>query len=93
MEYNKHNDEHNYIIIRGGLKLAQIIHLDKYLAREQPIDVEAIRANARKLKAGLIAPATEEVDYEIAAEHTSEPIKSMEDINRISKYLIDNKRY
>ena len=73
--------------------MTQVIQLDKYMAKDQTINMTAIRDNVRKLKAGLISPATEDTTCELAAEHTSEPIKSMEDINRISKYLIDNKRY
>lgn len=60
---------------------------------DKSIDMETIRSNARKLRAGLIAPATEDTSCELAAEHTAEPIKDMEDINRISKFLIDQKRY
>lgn len=57
------------------------------------IDVNAIKRSTRKLQAGLIAPASETVTEELAAEHTSEPIKSMDDIMRISDYLIRNERY
>lgn len=57
------------------------------------IDMKALRTNARKLNAGLIAPATEEVTLELASEHAAEPIKSMDDILRVSEYLIENKRY
>lgn len=57
-----------------------------------PIDVKALREN-RRLQAGLIAPATERVEQELAAEHTSEPIKSMDDIMRISEYLIEHERW
>lgn len=60
---------------------------------DKSIDMETIRSNARKLRAGLIAPATEDTSCELAAEHTAEPIKDMEDINRISKFLIGQKRY
>lgn len=60
---------------------------------DKSIDMVAIRSNVRKLKAGLISPATEDTSYELAAEHTSEPIKDMDDIIRISRYLIENKRY
>lgn len=59
----------------------------------QFINTDVVRANAKKLKAGLIAPPVEDTSYRIAAEHTSEPIKSLDDINRISKFLIKNKRY
>ena len=49
-------------------------------------------ANAR-LKDGMILPAAQEVRIELAAEHAGEPIKSIEDIERISSYLIEQKRY
>ncbi len=63
------------------------------VTQDKSINVQTVQSSARKLKAGLIAPATENTICELAAEHTSEPIKSMDDIIRISRYLIDNKRY
>lgn len=60
--------------------------------RSTPIDITAIQQN-NKLRAGLIAPAKEAVSQELAPEHTAEPIKSMDDIMRISRYLIQSKRY
>lgn len=57
------------------------------------IDLSALRANQRKLESGLIAPSEEEVPFELASEHAAEPIKSMDDIVRISSFLIENKRY
>lgn len=50
-------------------------------------------SSERKLAAGLIAPATEDTHCELAPEHAAEPIKSMDDIIRISEYLISNGRY
>ena len=47
----------------------------------------------RKLADGLIAPATAPVEFELAGDHKAEPIKSLDDINRISTYLIANKRW
>lgn len=67
-----------------------VLNLNK---EDKAINVSAIQQNNRKLRAGLIAPATEDTSTTLAAEHTSEPIKSMDDILRISKYLIQNKRY
>ena len=61
--------------------------------RKQPINVGVLKESTRKLRAGLIAPAKEEVHTELAEDRTSEPIKKMEDINRISEYLLDNERY
>lgn len=57
------------------------------------INLAAIQQSARKLRAGLIAPADQDVQVEYAPEHSAEPIKSMDDIIRISRYLISNKRY
>lgn len=66
----------------------------EYVKRsDKIIDIAALRRNERVLKAGLIAPATETVKCEFAPEHTSEPIKSLDDISRISKYLISAGRY
>lgn len=57
------------------------------------IDHQKIESSRRRLEYGVIQPAEEQVQIEIANEHTSEPIKSLDDINRISRYLIDNDRY
>ncbi len=60
---------------------------------ERTISVASIQQNDMKLRAGLIAPATEDISTPLAPEHTSEPIKSMDDIMRISRFLMDNGRY
>ena len=57
------------------------------------IDFATLQRNNRKLVAGLIAPAVEESRCELAPEHAAEPIKSMSDISRISKFLISKERY
>ena len=59
---------------------------------QQAINVEQLKQN-RRLSSDLIAPAAERVTQELAAEHTSEPIKSMDDIMRISEYLIEHERW
>ena len=68
-----------------------ILKLD--YSHKQFINVAALRQNSRKLSAGLISPAKEETRCELAPEHAAEPIKSMDDINRISRYLISEGRY
>lgn len=60
---------------------------------EKKIDVDKLKQNNRKLEAGLIAPAVEETYCELAPEHAAEPIKSMDDIFRITNYLVSQKRY
>lgn len=58
------------------------------------INLNALRAsNERRLDPSLILPAQEETICEVAPEHAAEPIKSMDDIMAISKFLIDNGRY
>lgn len=73
--------------------MAKIIKLDLTKTNAPIIDVSAVQQSCRKLKAGLIAPATQEVTQELAAEHAAEPIKDMNDIIRISQFLIGQKRY
>jgi len=73
---------------------SNIITMDTYLPREDTIDIASVRRDAgRKLAAGLIAPAIEDTRCELAPEHAAEPIKSLDDIERVSRYLIDNGRY
>ena len=58
------------------------------------IDINSLReGTSRKLAAGLISPAVENTGCELAPEHSAEPIKSMDDIFRISQFLIDSRRY
>lgn len=65
-----------------------------YVKTSNIIDISAIRAGGvRKLAPGLISPATEDVSCEIAPEHAAEPIKNMEDIEKVSEYLIENERF
>lgn len=57
------------------------------------IDIKSVKDSSRRLKAGLIAPASERVEQELAQEHAAEPIKDMNDIIRISQYLINEERF
>lgn len=62
--------------------------------RASVIDVSSLRNSAvRRLSDGLIAPAEEEVEEVLAQEHAAEPIKSMDDIIRVSEYLIGQERW
>lgn len=70
-----------------------VLKLEYAKTNNNVIDISALRRNDRILKAGLIAPANEVSHCELAPEHTADPIKSLDDISRISKYLIANKRY
>lgn len=76
--------------------MAQIIYMDfrkQTTDQKEAIDVTRVIASRRQLSATLIQPASEQVAVELADEHTSEPIKSVEDINRISAYLVEYQRY
>lgn len=57
------------------------------------IDSGHIDQMRRRLSEGMILPPTEEVTSLLADEHASEPIKDLAEIERISQYLIDQKRY
>lgn len=59
----------------------------------QCIDVASVLNSRRQLDASLISPAEEEVEWELARDQAAEPIKSLDDINRISEYLISNGKY
>lgn len=63
------------------------------VAKDQIINMNEFRSNSNKLRDGLIAPAKEEMNCVLAPEHAAEPIKSMDDIVRISEYLIEHKKY
>lgn len=78
--------------MQKGQVFMAILKLD-YSKQTPIINVSLLRQNNRKLAAGLIAPAVEETHCELAPEHAAEPIKSMDDIERISKYLIYKGRY
>lgn len=62
-------------------------------SRTGAIDITKLKQNTYKLRDGLISPADKDVSYKIASEHTSEPIKNIEDINRITQYLVDSQRW
>ena len=85
---------HAYYIIyfKVVLFLDNIININSFRKDSDVIDMKAIVAS-RKLKAGVIAPATEVYTQELAPEHTAEPIKDINDIMRISEYLISNNRW
>lgn len=71
--------------------MAEIIRAD--FGRGVVINVGAVKDSGRRLAAGLIAPAVESTEYELATDHAAEPIKRLEDIDAISRYLIKDGRY
>ena len=57
------------------------------------INVQTLKQQTVRLKAGMIAPAKEHTEQELVPEHTSEPIKNLDDIMRISEFLIRRRRW
>lgn len=62
-------------------------------AEARKIDVGALKQSTAQSVAGLISPKREEVVSDAVQEHAAEPIKNMDDIYRISNYLIETERY
>lgn len=74
--------------------MGNIIMVDFNAMREsRVIDTAAVKQSRRVLREGLIAPAVEDTSYQIAGEHTSDPIKSIDDIYSISNLFINQGRY
>lgn len=68
--------------------MAEIIQFSDY------INVKTLRANTKKLEAGLIAPAKEAGGEEpVLEDHAADAIKSMADIEAISRYCIETGNY
>lgn len=71
-----------------------IIPIAPYLAQKDIISIDSLKSDRdRRLASGLIAPAVEVVEDELAAEHSAEPIKDMADITRIAEHLLSLGRY
>ena len=57
------------------------------------INLSAVQKSCRQLKAGLIAPAIEDTSRATVDEHAADPIKDMQDLIRISEFLVQQNRY
>lgn len=73
--------------------MGDVVSINGERIETQVIDINTLKNQTIKLQAGLIAPARERVETELAPEHTAEPIKNMDDIIRVSEYLIKRKRW
>lgn len=70
-----------------------VVSISDYRALSK-IDVAELKKNeVRKVAEGSIAPAKKEVVQEVVVDQSADPIKSIDDIIRISDYLIANERY
>lgn len=66
--------------------MSSIISFSEYLDKEK--EPEIIRVGK-----AMITASTEDTEWELAEDHTSEPIKRIEDVERVSEYLIQNRRW
>lgn len=57
------------------------------------IDHKVISRTRRVIDESLMQPAENDIIIEVVDDHTPDPIKNIDDINRISRYLIANRRY
>lgn len=77
--------------------MGDIILLNPAQPTEAPslIDVHKVEVNrtSKRLQVGMIQPAEDQMSFLATNEHAAEPIKSVDDIARISEYLITNKRF
>lgn len=63
------------------------------MTRNQNVSIGGDVVRRRSVDPGTIAPSQTEVETTLAADHTSEPIKSMSDILKVSRFLISQKRW
>ena len=71
--------------------MGEIISLSDH--RDVKIDTRVLKNNTRKLSNNVIKPKEIVCEDYAVPEHDSEPIKSVDDIYRVSNYLLENKRY
>lgn len=72
--------------------MGAIISVNFTNPQDRPIDITRL-SSGRALRTGLIAPSVEDTSYELAPEHAAEPIKSMDDIDRICCFLKEKRRF
>lgn len=71
--------------------MGEIISINDH--KDSKIDARKLRNNTRKLSCEVIQPKKSACEEYAIPEHDSEPIKSVDDIYRVSSYLLENKRY
>ena len=57
------------------------------------IDLQSLKQSARKLETGLIQKSNEKFTYDTVPDKAADPIKSVDDIERITKFLVQEGRY
>lgn len=73
--------------------MVSVVNVD--FGEEKIISIDILKNNTlkKKLSPDIILPSDKDIEFDIAIDHSSDPIKKMEDIMKITRYLIDNKRY
>lgn len=71
----------------------KVITVDFANKKQEALIPTNIVRERRSVREGLIAPAVEDTSYEVAGEHTSEPIKDVDTIYAISDWFITRGRY
>lgn len=71
--------------------MSNIIKVD--FGNNKVIDHNKLSSLDRSLPSGLISSANKKTTHKVVEDHTSEPIKDIEDIQRISDYLINEGKY
>lgn len=72
-----------------------MVHAGDYtpVRQETVIDVSKLQRPIHVVDSNIISPSEETVHKELAKEHAAEPIKSMDDLIRVSNYLLESGRY
>ena len=76
--------------------MAEVIRVDFVTGKRITDTCQAsgfIQTTRRALSSAIISPAESEVTSELAEDHAADPIKRIEDIERLSQHLIEQKRY
>ena len=75
--------------------MAEVIRVDFVTGKriDSPQNEGYMKTIRRTLSSDIIAPAETKVTSELAEDHAADPIKRIEDIERLSRHLIDQKRY
>lgn len=75
--------------------MAEIIRVDFTAGKriDSPQPAGYIQTTRRVLSEACIAPAESDVTSELAEDHAADPIKRIEDIERMSRHLIEQERY
>lgn len=67
------------------------VDFNKVFQEDKVIDISSIKRTNRKLSSSVISFTEDDSMRDLAVDHTSEPIKNIDDIIKISEYLIEKR--